>query len=403
MVIFLIFRYVCNIISLWCLRVPAQASRALQIDFDLPEHTEQSLADVAVARMFEDCPRPIADFDAAYSILLDPLRSQILYGSRTVPPTRICSHIGGASTRKKIFVVASSINGCNGEATNTDDVNNANSSNKRLHKEANTNKYRRNGNSTGKHQKVENGPPQETVCDAAAIAAKDDASRVTTDEAKENHVKEAIITQPVKNADNRRPDYVPRHVQKQIYYQMPTVHWWEYSHMSEFLNGTVILTVLKWYHFISSDTFLVLLIVWYVLLILGLCGFWNIDRMGTFHSLKAIAFFTPADIVVYTWFGRHRVGDRHVEHHTDRSFNAFVDKTICMTFYDVLHVKHPAAAPSDHAIQQFAATLNNHFGPDVSCAQREILYDTCKFYYQDMLRADHERRLLGIRRAFPTA
>lgn len=282
------------------------------------------------------------------------------------------------------------LNGANGEATNTDDVN-RNDENKRMRREANTQRYRQVAD--GRHTSVTPGPAPN------AIPANTNIDPVITDD-----VRQATVTQPLP-PPKITPTYFPDLCQREIFYVLPQPSWVVVNQECVAFCIFAWAGVLHYYGWLSDFWCLVIFAIAFIIFINRYTAEWFRDiRLHTFHSITSEPYHTPPDHLEISWFPRLRQwNDVSVTHHTSRDFNASSHVTVCRALLACLAVKHPLASPTEHSIQQFVASLTSHFGAEIAAEHQELFIATCEVYYQDMLRHHARRKLLGVRLRYPSA
>jgi hypothetical protein len=86
-----------------------------------------------------------------------------------------------------------------------------------------------------------------------------------------------------------------------------------------------------------------------------------------------------------------------VRYHYGRGFNASKSVMISSVAYACLQQKHPCVQPRQHTIQMLVATLVNEYKNNTDLSH-DVLVNTANIYFQDMIRLEEERILLGVRR-----
>lgn len=336
---------------------------------------------------------------------------------------------------------ASQLNGLNGEATNSDDVEDQ-ADRKRRHKEAETHKHSKVAD--GKHRKVGNGicfkhlrgeckhekckyhhPDAETmraivaaVREPISVPSEHDLQKADVDRSNEikgdtpASVVESPTIQQFTSASGPLPPYeslprpsgvqAPRNehilVERQLFYQLPDQRT---SYLVLIMIGTLVsLTIIgcicgiAWLpyflvtHFIGAYV-LIRLRPWVYALYDGVLriasGVPTTDFFGRvdarFH-LNRRDTFSPLT-------GR-------VRYHYGRGYNASRNVMISTQAYACLQQRHPCVQPRQHTIQMLTATLVNEFKN--TGISHDVFLNTASIYFQDMIRLEEERILMGVRR-----
>jgi hypothetical protein len=344
---------------------------------------------------------------------------------------------------------ASSLNGANGEATNSDDVN-TNDERKRMFKEAETHKHSKIAD--GKHRKPKNDKPsynellvrvnqqnyqlaqaKKLACEIfqptqAAPASVKDSPKVETakpDKAPTTpgngdsagstlnplHAGTVPPTSDAKldSAAAKQENNLPRPpgvsappsaplITRKLYYTLPKQCSVIPFIVMIMLTGAIITTVL---------TPGVLVIPVY--LVLAFLVFSLYKLVPVYRTLYDLYRFLCSSIPEVEAFGHidttmyNTANDKFspatgkLRYHYGREFNAYRVVDISKEMYDFLCLKHPNAQPRIHTIQMFMSTLTNEFS-ERDDIPRDIAQNTADVYFQDMIRLEEQRMLLGARR-----
>lgn len=288
---------------------------------------------------------------------------------------------------------ASQLNGSNGEYTNADDVN-KNDENKRVRREADTRRFA--AIADGKHRKP---TPRSSPDIPLPLSA---------------------IPTPVVKKELVRDAYTPLLKSCKVYLELPRhrelIAPYEYyllalSFFAMLVYVSASLTpdidsIMSGYLFLQMSTirafanvmcyaYLVLIAAWCVSKVHTRVLTWFLPRrIDTFQSVSGDVFTTPLDSLILP---STRI------HHTERAFNCVNEQVYCEKLYGVLLAKHPMCAPREHTMQQLAATLTTFLGPEDCSIHQELLVSTTEYYFQQMIRSENRRRLIGAKRVFPTA
>jgi len=344
--------------------------------------------------------------------------------------------------------IPSSLNGINGEATNSDDVN-INDERKRMFKEAETHKHSKVAD--GKHRKPKNKPSYDELlvkvnqqnyqlaqakklaCElfqptTAAPASAENSQAVET--AKPDKPPTTPVTgdgagstlnplhtgtvPPTSDAkldpaETKQDNSLPRPpgvsapptaplVTRKLYYTLPKQCSVIPFVVAILLTGAIITVVLTPSVLVIpvflSFSFLVVLLYKFVPIYRAA---YDLCRFLT-SSIPEVEAFGHIDTTMYnTANDAFSPATGKLRYHYGRDFNAYRVVDISKEMYDFLCLKHPNAQPRIHTIQMFMSTLTTEFSERTDIP-RDIAQNTADVYFQDMIRLEEQRMLLGARR-----
>lgn len=84
-------------------------------------------------------------------------------------------------------------------------------------------------------------------------------------------------------------------------------------------------------------------------------------------------------------------------------FDAYQTVQIDRNLLKLLQFKHPCASPREHTIQVLMSTTVSELGRELCTENHDLFLRTCEYYYQELIRQEHRRKMLGVRKTMPVA